>query len=256
MANERQQWVDLDEIIYNYIDRSEQSIHKFSKLWHIAFSGMEQLGLDFFNRIKSVKLKVEANQTVYLPNDFLNYTKVGVLNSKGEVVPLKLNKKQTFYADLSPDRLTKASDSNVFNYYNWNSPMFYNFWSGDAFINLYGLPSGGVPVGEFNIDIHNGVILLNPNFTFDYIILEYLSSPEEGGKYYVPIQFKEAMIAWLAWKDIQNMPTTSHFNLGDKRDRKQEFYNERRLANARFNPFYFSDAYEWNLENQRMTVKA
>ena len=34
-----------------------------------------------------------------------------------------------------------------------------------------------------------------------------------------------------------------------------EFYNQRRLANARFKPLYLNEAYDWQLEAQRMTVK-
>ena len=34
-----------------------------------------------------------------------------------------------------------------------------------------------------------------------------------------------------------------------------EFYNQRRIANAQFKPLYLNEAYEWNLLNQRMTVK-
>jgi hypothetical protein len=64
------------------------------------------------------------------------------------------------------------------------------------------------------------------------------------------------MLAWLAWRDIVNMPTTRRGNLGDKRDRKSEFYNQRRLANAQFKPLYLMQAYEQNLDTQRMTVKA
>jgi hypothetical protein len=52
------------------------------------------------------------------------------------------------------------------------------------------------------------------------------------------------------------MPSTRKGNLGDKRDRKQEFYNQRRIANAQFKPLYLMQAYELNLDNQRMTVKA
>ena len=52
------------------------------------------------------------------------------------------------------------------------------------------------------------------------------------------------------------MPSNRKGNLGDKRDRKQEFYNQRRLANAQFKPLYLMQAYEQNLDTQRMTVKA
>ena len=46
-----------------------------------------------------------------------------------------------------------------------------------------------------------------------------------------------------------------HAQLGEKRDRKHEFYNERRLANARYRPFYLDEAYELALESTRLTVK-
>ena len=87
-------------------------------------------------------------------------------------------------------------------------------------------------------------------------MIEYLSSGNPEETFRVPIQFREALIAWLSWRDIANMPSTRKGNLGDKRDRKQEFYNQRRLANAQFKPLYLMQAYEWNLDNQRMTVKA
>lgn len=70
MAEQKQQWVTIDECVNLYLDRSEQSVHKYMKCWHLAFQGMEQLGLDFFYRIKSVKLPVAANFTVALPDDY------------------------------------------------------------------------------------------------------------------------------------------------------------------------------------------
>ena len=60
MSNTHQQYVSLDTVINMYLDRSEQSIHKYYKCWQIAFSGMEELGLDFFYQIKSVKLPVNS----------------------------------------------------------------------------------------------------------------------------------------------------------------------------------------------------
>jgi hypothetical protein len=52
------------------------------------------------------------------------------------------------------------------------------------------------------------------------------------------------------------MPNTRKGALGDKEQRRRNFYNERRLANARYKPLYLSEAYEWNLTNQRLTTKA
>jgi spore coat polysaccharide biosynthesis protein SpsF (cytidylyltransferase family) len=45
-------------------------------------------------------------------------------------------------------------------------------------------------------------------------------------------------------------------NMADKQYREKVFWNERRNARARYKPTYLEEAYDWNLKNQRMTVKA
>src|SRR6185503_14932189 len=256
MASQYRQFITLDSCINDYITESEQSNHKYYKHFHLAFRGMEQLGIDFFYQIKSVKLPVLSNKTVPLPPDYQNYQKVGVLNGGGEVISLRYNSKLTTYADLQTERISKTVDNTLFDLYIANTPIFYNYWNGEVFINLYGIPSGSPTVGGFKIDDSNGVILLDENFGYDYIILEYIASPVEGQDYFIPMQFREALIAWLGWKDIANLPTTRRGNLGDKRDRRHDFFNERRLANARYRPLYLEQAYELNLEMTRMAVKA
>jgi len=256
MGTPHQQMIDISECVYSYADEAELPIQRQYKLFQLAFRCMDELGLDFFYQIKSVKLPINANLTVQLPEDYLNYSKVGVLNDRGEVITLNHNNKLTTYADLLTDRAAKTQDNTLFN---WNSPvngMFLNYWNGNTFGNLYGIQSGAPFVGSFKVDAPNGIILLNESFSYDYIILEYLATPKQGQTYYVPIQFKEAIIAYLSWKDIKSMPTTRKGSLGDKRERKSDYYNERRLAIARYKPFRTQEAYQLNLENQRLTVKA
>ena len=251
-----QQWIDLEVCITDYLNESEQGIHKFYKLWHIAFRAMTELGLDFFYTIKSVKLPVNGNLTVTLPGDYINYSKIGVFNANSEVIPLTYNNKLTFFNDLQSTRAQNTEDNTLWNFYAFNSPIFYNYWDGQYFTALYGLPSGQPFVGEFKIDNANGIILLNEGFYYDYIVLEYISSPKQGQAYFVPIQFKEAVISYLRWKDIISLPSSRRGNLGDKRDRRHEFYNDRRIAMARYDPIDLEQAYEVNLRNQRLTVKA
>jgi hypothetical protein len=256
MSNLQQGWITIDSVIKDYLDESEQSNHKYFKCFNIAFRGMEQLGLDFFYNIKSVKLPVNPNQTVALPLDYVNYTKVGVFNDIGEVIPLTYNSKLTTFADLFPDRFDKITDNTLYSYYSPQNAIFYNYFSGAGYGNVYGLPSGAPFVGNFKIDAQNSLILLNDSFYYKYIILEYIASPTEGEEYFVPVQFREALLAYIAWRDIANVPSSRKGSLGDKRDRRSEFYNERRLAQARFRPFYLDAAYQLNLESQRLTVKA
>ena len=255
MAYQSQQYITLDAVINNYIDQSEQSIHKYFKIWQLAFRGLETMGLDFFYTVKSVKLQVNANKTVNLPADYVKYTKIGVLNNKGEIAEIQYNSKLTTFADLLPDRQAKTQDNSLYASYGWGNTCFYNYWAGDSYSVLYGLPSGGRKIGEFKIDNANNLVILNEHYHYDYLMVEYIATPMEGENYYVPVQFREALIAWLAWQDIALLPNTRKGTISDKEQRRRNFYNERRLANARYKPLYLQDAYQANLENQRMTIK-
>ena len=250
-------YITIDSVINDYIDESEQSVHKYAKLYNIAVRGMEKLGLDFFYKIRTVKIPIDTtNYPAQLPNDYISYTKIGVLNSVGEIIPLKFNNKMTYYADQQPDRLALTQDNTLATWYQSDMPLWFNYWDGYGFQNIYGLPSGSPFVGSFNIDDSNGVVLLNQYFNYSYLMIEYLSSGNPDEPFRIPIQFREALLSFLAWRDIASMPSTRKGNLGDKRDRKQEFYNQRRIANAQFKPLYLMQAYEQNLDAQRMTIKA
>ncbi|OYY99572.1 MAG: hypothetical protein B7Y37_13860 [Sphingobacteriia bacterium 28-36-52] len=255
MAYQSQQYITLDSVVNNYLDQSEQGVHKYYKIWQLAFRGLETLGLDFFYTVKSVKLPVNPNKTVSLPSDYVKYTKIGVLNGKGEIVGLTYNNKLTTFADLLPDRQEKTEDNSLFGWYNYQAPIFYNYWDGIGYAAVYGLPSGGQRVGEFKIDNENNLVVLNEHYGYDYLMVEYISSPQEGGDYKIPVQFREALIAYLGWQDIALLPNTRRGSYGDKEQRKRNFYNERRLANARYKPLYLEEAYELNLQMQRITVK-
>ncbi len=254
--SQRQPYISIDSVINDYLNESEQSIIKYAKLWHIAFRGLEQMGLDFFYKIKSVKLPVNANFTVNIPADYLNWTKVGILNNDGAIILLMENNNMATYADLLPNRIEKTDDpqSSVLQWQYGNN-IWNNYWNGTGYTNVYGVPAGQPFVGEFKVDIENGVIILNKDFRRDYIMLEYVSSPMEGGEYYLPVQFREALIAWITWKDGNAKSIKSNMMLGDKRDKRDEFYNERRQAIARWKPIRLQEQMQTSLEMSRLAVK-
>jgi len=256
MAIQKQGWVTVETCVNEYLDRSEQSNHKYFKLWNIAFSGMQKMGINFFYQIQTFKLPINSNFTVNRPDNYLKWCKVGVGNAIGEIIPLDYNNKLNLFADLQTNRLSQTQDNSLFNFYFANSGIFYNYWNGDTFETLYGLPSGGPFIGSFKMDETNNLIVLNDFFQYPYCFLECLTSPKEGSEYRVPVDFEEAMIAFMGWQDNFFKPSTSHMQGGDKERLKHNFYNELRLAKANYKPFQLEEAYEWNLKNQRLTIKA
>lgn len=256
MTTQNRQWVLLEECVADYMDEAQKSNHDEWRLWHIAFRCLTELGLDAFYTTKSVKLPVNANLTVTLPADYQNYSKVGVLNQQGEVIPMGVNNKLTISFDMSPTRLEQTQDNTIPTQLNEQGVWWYNYWNGQAFGPVYGLPSGTPFIGSFKIDNANGVIVLSENFNYDYVMLEYVASPAPNCDYYIPVQFKEAVIAYIAWKDIRSIPAKTHVQNSNVGMRRRDYYNERRSAIARYDPVRLSELYQWNLENQRLTVKA
>lgn len=256
MTTQNRQWCTLDECINDYLNEAELSIHKYRKIWYIAYRALTELGLDAFYSVVSVKLPVNANLTVTLPADYLNYSKVGVLNQQGEIIPIGVNNNLTVAFDVSPTRLEQTQDNTIPTQLNEQGVWWYNYWNGGSISPVYGLPSGSPFIGSYKIDNANGVIVLSENFAYEYIMLEYIASPQPNNDYYVPVQFKEAVIAYIRWKDRISMPVKTHMDNASVGSRRHDYYNERRLAIARFDPVRLPDLYEWNLQNQRMTVKA
>ena len=254
MTNQHLAYINLEECVSSYISESEQSIHRKVKINDIAISAMDELGLDMFYEVVTVKLPVNANVTVTLPGNCLNVIKSGILNSSGEIVTLNKNKKLTTYADLLPDRISKVEDNTLFD---WNYSIdgtFYNFWNNGTLCNLYGLPSGAPFIGSFVVDMPNGVIVLDPNYQFDYLMVEILTSPSQDETYMVPLHFKRAIIDFIWWKD-NKVKSVIRNKVGIDRDLRHEYFNSRRLAFARWKPFSLAEAYQQNVENQRMTTK-
>ena len=255
MTMQRQPYINLDSCINDYIIESNKSVNDYYRLWQLAFRGMEDMGLDFFYHIKSVKLPINANMTVTIPPDYINWTKVGVLNNKGEIIPLYYNDRYTTYADLWPNRTTVNQDSSTLFSQDWGWGVWGNYWNGMAYTNIYGVPAGRPYLGEFKIDTVNGVILLNANYQYDYLMLEYVSSPMQGQEYYLPMQFREALISWLRWKDIQSTPVKTHVQNNNADQRRRDYFNDRRIAMARWKPIRIYEMLQASQEQQRQAIK-
>ena len=71
----------------------------------------------------------------------------------------------------------------------------------------------------------------------------------------IPVQFREALIAWMYWKDGNAKSIKSNMQIANKRDWRHEFYNERRNAIARWKPIRLQEQMQTRLETQRLAIK-
>ena len=256
MATKHQPYITLDSVLLDYLMEAGKSNNDYMKAYHIAYRGFEQMGINYFYQVVDIKITVNANKTATLPANIINWITVGRLNGKGEIIPLWYNDKLTTFADLSPDRLTNTQDdSTIGANVNDGSSGNWSYWNGWAYTNIYGTPSGQPFAGSFKIDLNNGIILLDENYREDYVMLRYVSSPQEGQDCYIPVQFREALIAWLWWKDGKAKSIRTHMQLGAARDAKHEFYNEQRNAVAAFKQSKIYEKYQVNQEASREAIK-
>lgn len=198
------QYVPLKTIVSYTLDETKQSIGTFDEYWTLAFRGLVDMLFDITAEAITVRLPVLGNKTVPFPSDYLSWVKIGILNANGEVSTLKINNALTTYKDTNPNRLEKlTADISDAAPLLLGSPFYLNYYYNNTYQPLFGVGGGLIQYGECKVDDKNNLIILPPDFRFDSIILEYISSPEKNGDYTVPIVCQEAIIAFIKWKAKQ-----------------------------------------------------
>lgn len=198
------QYIPLKQIVSYTLDETDQSIGSFDRYWVMAFRALADLFLDILAEAITVRLPVSGNKTVAFPSDYISWVKIGILNDNGEVSTLKINNALTTYKDTNPNRLEKlTADITDSIPLMLNNPYYFNYYYNGQYNPLFGVGGGLVQYGECRIDDKNNLIVLAPDFRFDSIILEYISSPEKNGDYQVPIIAQEAIISFIKWKSKQ-----------------------------------------------------
>ena len=255
MAKDTAQWVGLSEVIYQYIDQAKLTNAEYRRLWTIGVRGVEEMGMDVSSTPKTVKLLVKANKTVDLPSDYIGFSKVGVFNQQGEVATLRRNPDLTGYKIDMADRLANNFDSTSSNTFRLQNLAYVNYFDGARYVNIFGAGSVLKNEGEFDIDEEQGILYLDNNFGYTYVVMEYFSSPADDVDYKIPIQIRDAVISYIAWKDIEMLPSGRRVNMSEKQLRRKEFYNQKRLANLRVNPVTPWDANEVIRLGQKLAAK-
>jgi hypothetical protein len=94
----------------DYASGAEDSVVR-----HFAQRGIRELGFDVTSRICSLKLPVNSNDTVTLPDDFVDMIKVGLVGADGYVRVLRENKdiniSRRYERDSNGDNTNETNDS-------------------------------------------------------------------------------------------------------------------------------------------------
>jgi len=231
---------------------------------NMALRGIREIGFDIGKRIKSIKLDVESNDTITLPDDYVDVSKLGIVGEDGIIRALNyngnlnysrkyevdssgtatnenddsddgpLNIEANLILDRQDDKTsTSSSDADDFNAFIFEN---YIFQGGTG--RLYGVGGGSAP-GEFRINLDQNRIEIASNSNFTQLVMEYVADEARATDPEVHIYAEEALRCYIYYKLCERKASVP---ANEKARARSEYYNERRKANARLSTFTKSEA--------------
>jgi len=229
-------------------------------LRNIALRGMREIGFDASRKIKSLKRTIDtATDTIPLPDDFVDLTKVGIVDADGFVRVLGENKNVNYSRKLNADSDTTTFDGQPMNVVanriinrendktstvsdstddDLDYHVFENYLYEGGIGRLYGIGGAHLP-GSYRLNLDQNRIEIQTNDAFTDVVLEYIADEARSGDPEVHVYAEEALRNYMYYKVIERKSTVP---ANEKQRARTEFYNELRKAKARLNNFTKEEA--------------
>jgi len=243
-----QDTVSLEQIVTDFVFSidSDDYVNNVSDTMvrNLALRGIRDLGFDIMKRIKAANLNVSATNTVTLPADYVDLLKIGIVGEDGLVYVFGENKNKNLLANNAgdlPDYLLGYSDF-----------IYRNFVNSTTDGRLYGY-GGGHYSGEYRINLGENRIELTLGTGTDTVYIEYIADEALAENPSVHVYAEQAIRAYIYYHLVErksNVPAV------EKARARQEYYNERRLANARLKSFSKEEALKTIRKNFVQSPKA
>lgn len=243
-----QDTVSLEQIVTDFVFSidSDDYVNNVSDTMvrNLALRGIRDLGFDIMKRIKAANLNVSATNTVTLPADYVDLVKIGIVGEDGLVYVFGENKNKNLLANNAgdlPDYLLGYSDF-----------IYRNFVNSTTDGRLYGY-GGGHYSGEYRINLGENRIELTLGTGTDTVYIEYIADEALSADPSVHVYAEQAIRAYIYYHLVErksNVPAV------EKARARQEYYNERRLANARLKSFSKEEALKTIRKNFKQSPKA
>lgn len=238
-----------------------------SKKRLLGMQGFRELNLDVARSIKGKKLEINAAGAVILPDDYMDYTGIFVVNDSNQLIPLSMNKLINIsnepildhnydpLLDHNYEMIYDSRDETTFT----SSPTLTTgserIYPNRSYNGFYGNDSFGNGYGYYRFDREDNTIQLAMVADIEYIYLEYISNGMESGRsdrIMVPIQVAEALEAFIMWKSVKYQRGIAAI---EKAALRTDFYNEKKKARRRMNKFIPKELIDSTRKWTQQTVK-
>jgi len=211
--------ITLEQIAQSALgDQEKYTTHEFTRLLGYAQRGLKELTYDVLGETKVVILNVDSELRVDLPDDFVDYSYIGTIDSDYQLSPLAVNGK--IPVNGSSNKKTRINDNTE-----------------DVAFTHYGLGGGQNRNGYYapQIDRTNWQIIFASTEVGKTIYIEYIGDGSNANLQSVVHPYaEEALISYVYWKSIQRKRRVP---LQEKEIARRDYYNEKRLARARICSF-------------------
>ena len=256
--------VPLNQVITDFVITIDEDDYLSSvndvTIRTLALRGIREMGFDLSKRVKSLKLPVESNDTVLLPDDYIDMVKMGVVGEDGLIYVFAENRninKSFAYATTANGSTYDSDNDGVRDIVEDKGPtdgssiapsssiddsvesyVFQNFLSDNGGGRLYGI-GGGHYVGEYRVNHDQNRIEINKSRSFAEVVMEYVADEARSKNPSIHVYLEEALRNYIYYKLIERKASVP---ANEKMRARNEYYNELRKARARMGGFTKDEA--------------
>lgn len=286
-------YITLRQLINDYIITMDgddyASNASDAAIRNIALRGIREFGFDVTSRIKSIKRSVSSNNTITLPEDYVDIVKLGVVDSDGIIRVFNQNKhinySQRIAQDTSGDTVNDpqttvgdtiltndseegplnldsnlvlnkeddkgATQSSTADSGDLDFYIFENYLFQGGLGRLYGAGGSFAP-GQYRINLDQNRIELDTSSNTTDVVLEYVSDEARSTNPVIHVYAEEALRSYIYYKLCERKSTIP---LNEKTRARAEYYNERRKAKARLSNFSKEEIFKTIRKNFKQAPK-
>jgi len=285
--NEGHNYVSLREVIVDYMLTMDEDDYASSAteyaIRNIALRGIREFGFDVQPSVRSLKRPLQSNNTIILPDDFVDVIKIGTVDENGIVRAFAENKNlnisQAYDDNINinnqsssgglddsgqdgnrryipdnkienrKDDLTATNSEANNEDIDWY--IFENYLYQGSLGRMYGL-GGGKLRGTYRINYDQNRIEIDSEAGVTEVVIEYISDAARSTDPVIHVYAEEALRAFIYYKIVERK---SSVPAGEKARARQEYYNERRKARARLSNFSKTEALNVIRRNFKLVPK-